>query len=53
MRVEDDGSWRPPLDDLGRGMHIVEQMSHTALVEARDDGTTVTFTRRLRSEGRT
>ncbi|HEX5094706.1 MAG TPA: SpoIIE family protein phosphatase [Acidimicrobiia bacterium] len=47
MRVDDDGQWRPPPDDLGRGMHIVEQMSDTVSVDARDDGTTVTFTRRL------
>jgi serine phosphatase RsbU (regulator of sigma subunit)/anti-sigma regulatory factor (Ser/Thr protein kinase) len=47
--VEDDGRWRPPLDDLGRGLQIIDQMSDSTVVDTGDKGTTVTFTRRLAS----
>ena len=45
--VADDGTWRPPLDSEGRGLHIIEQMSDTLDVDTDDYGTTVRFTRLL------
>jgi len=45
--VADDGTWRPPLDGEGRGLHIIEQMSDTLEVDTDDYGTTVRFTRLL------
>jgi anti-sigma regulatory factor (Ser/Thr protein kinase) len=45
--VADDGTWRPPLDDEGRGLHIIEQMSDTLTVDSDDYGTTIRFTRLL------
>ena len=45
--VADDGTWRPPLDNEGRGLQIIEQMSDTLTVDSDDYGTTVRFTRLL------
>jgi anti-sigma regulatory factor (Ser/Thr protein kinase) len=49
VRIEDDGHWRPPPDDLGRGMRIIEQLSDEARIERRAEGTTVELVRRMKS----
>jgi PAS domain S-box-containing protein len=45
VRIEDDGHWRPPPDDLGRGMRIIEQLADESRIERRADGTTVELVR--------
>jgi serine/threonine-protein kinase RsbW len=45
--VTDNGRWRPPLDDQGRGLEIIEQMSDAMDIATDERGTTLTFTRRM------
>jgi anti-sigma regulatory factor (Ser/Thr protein kinase) len=45
--VSDDGRWRPPRDEQGRGLRIIEQLNDSVSVESHADGTTITFRRRI------
>jgi serine/threonine-protein kinase RsbW len=45
--VSDDGRWRPPRDDNGRGLQIIEKVCETLAIDAGEEGTSVRFTRRL------
>ena len=55
VRVDDDGSWRPPdtaaattaMTGRGRGMAVLGSVGDDLDVDGRPDGTTVTFHRRL------
>lgn len=47
LHIEDDGHWRAPLDDLGRGMRIIEQLADEVRVHAGMGGTTVELVRKF------
>jgi serine phosphatase RsbU (regulator of sigma subunit)/anti-sigma regulatory factor (Ser/Thr protein kinase) len=48
--VRDDGRWRPPLDDQGRGLRIMRQTSDTTDIATGRTGTTVTIRKHVGSD---
>jgi anti-sigma regulatory factor (Ser/Thr protein kinase) len=49
VRVEDDGQWRPPRDDEGRGLQIIRGLCEQVEIVSGAGGTMLTFARQLRT----
>lgn len=49
VRVEDDGRWRPPRDDEGRGLQIIRGLCEDVEIVTGASGTMLTFARQLRA----